>query len=117
MSADPDAPIRWLCTFAFTTTRPPFRRETVVHKFDTEAEARAKHDDLKQQFGDHVVAVVTPVYARHPPGDTVAARRRSLDALGLPRQLSSRAAERAARKAAKRPPPPKPRHKRHEGDR
>jgi hypothetical protein len=72
---DPDTPIGWRCSFAFTSSRPPFVRETVHHSFKTEADARAKHVDLKRKFGDDVVAVVTPVYTRQRALDTVAARR------------------------------------------
>ncbi len=93
-----EPPIGWACCWAFATSRPPFHsgKERVV--YDTQEAARAQLVRVRA-LGDLAAACVVPVFAKRPNPMAPKAKRAALDALGLPVQLSPRAAERRRGKA------------------
>jgi hypothetical protein len=96
-----EAPIGWACCWAVASGRPPFFQKEERIVCPTQAEATAKLVQLRA-LNDLAAGCVVAVYAKRANPTTKAAKRRSLEALGMPVLLSPRAAERQASRQAKR---------------
>jgi hypothetical protein len=98
MNAEP--PVGWACCWMITTRRPPFHRGNQRDVHATEAEARRQLQRIQAAEPDAVGCVV-PVWPKPPDPTSKAVKRSTLEALGMPVQLSPK----AQAKAAKRSPP------------
>jgi len=83
-------PIGWRCHWMVIEGFRPFDREIRPKPdqkdFNTEGQAEACKAALIERWGDGVIASVTPVYPHKPDPTSAKARRRHLDAMGLPIQ-------------------------------
>ena len=96
-----EEPTGWACCWAVVSGRPPFFQKEERIVYPTQAEAVAKLAQLRA-LNDLAAGYAVAVYAKRPDPTTKAAKRRSLEALGMPVHLSPRAAERQASRQAKR---------------
>jgi hypothetical protein len=96
--ASPEAPIAWRCWWTLATSVPPFKGQPERLEFPTKLLADRKHTELLAQFGDQVATCIVPVFRQPPDTKSKAAKRRSLDALGWPVQLSPAALAKAAKR-------------------
>jgi hypothetical protein len=95
MSGDPSA---YAVSWAFERRgRPPFHHGEERIVYPTKAEAEAKLAELRA-LGGLAAGCVTPVWPKQANPLAKAAKRAALEAMGMPVQLSPKAAERQARR-------------------
>lgn len=94
-------PAGWRLSFVFAQNhRPPFKLPDEHLDYQDRETAERHRDRLRAEFGDSVVASVAPIWPKPPDSTSKAAKRRSLEFLGWPVQMSPRL---AATKPQRRP--------------
>ena len=94
MAAVSEIPIGWRCAWLLLTDVPPFHLKPAHEDYPTRDLAEQKRRLLRRQFGEQIIANVTPVYlSRTARERRLAASQDNLAAAGWPSQHAGRGRE------------------------